>query len=115
MAVYRYSIPDIFYSGTEDPEFITIPDPVDGEYKINVIGTGEGHFEVEAILIGDDLEETTSFEGMIKPGEEYKFSTAIATDTIQELKVESAPTPPAPSPPPFLSPPPPPTPPFPPP
>ena len=87
------SIPDIFYSGTEDPEFITIPDPVDGEYKINVIGTGEGHFEVEAILIGDDLEETTSFEGMIKPGEEYKFSTAIATDTIQELKVESAPTP----------------------
>ncbi len=85
---------EYYYSSTEDPEYIVIPDPVDGEYKINVTGTGEGHFEVEASLIGDDLKQTKTFEGMIKPGEVYVLSTSISATSTQDIIVLQSPLPP---------------------
>ncbi|TSA45840.1 hypothetical protein D4R52_01700 [bacterium] len=84
----------VYYSGEDDPEFITIPDPIDGEYKINVRGTGQGHFEVETALLSDNLEVNKTFEGVINPDENYELAVNIAGDAVQEIKVVSSPPPP---------------------
>lgn len=81
-----------FYSGTEDPEFITIPDPEDGDFAITVTGTGEGgKFGLEATLIADEHEDGISYEGEIAPGQQLKFtltnSSSEAADKILQMKV----------------------------
>lgn len=80
-----------FYTGPNDPEFITIPDPIPGEYKISVMGNGEGHFEVETSLLGDDLENTKTYSGTIKNQDQYLFSVNLTDESLQELKVQESP------------------------
>ena len=78
-----------YYTGTSDPEFITIPDPGEGEFIITLTGTGEacppnagaggdcgrgGKFGLEASLFSDEDEDSISYEGQIAPGQQYKFS-----------------------------------------
>lgn len=64
-----------FYSGKDDPEFITIPDPTDGEFIITVTGTGQGgKFGLEAALLSDDQEDSISYQGIIAPGQQFRFS-----------------------------------------
>lgn len=64
---------NVYYSGEEDPEFMTIADPAEGEYEIILTGTGEGKFELEAAILGDDLEISKTFAGEIIPNKQYKF------------------------------------------
>ncbi|MDA3815482.1 MAG: hypothetical protein PF549_03890 [Patescibacteria group bacterium] len=66
-----------YYSGFEtENEFVAIPNPKDGEYKIKTQGTGEGNYRIESILISEDDESTegasesiVSFEGEAMQGE----------------------------------------------
>jgi len=78
----------VFYSGSEDPEFITIPNPKDGEYSIQLIGTGTGEYELEVVLLGDDLEVSKIFTGAITPGErhEFAFGHSAEAEEITELE-----------------------------
>ena len=48
-------IPFGYYTGFDtDIEFVTIPNPLDGDYKIFLQGTDEGEYELEVNLIDDD-------------------------------------------------------------
>ncbi|MCD4705761.1 lamin tail domain-containing protein, partial [bacterium] len=68
-------IPLAFYSGTEDPEFITIPNPLKGNYKIEAFGTGSGEYEIEVNYINDTQQELIqTISGNAKNGENYDHS-----------------------------------------
>ena len=72
-------IPNAFYSGFNngDEEYITIPDPIEGEYKIEVQGTGEGgEYGVVTGFVSENAYISTQAIGFIKP------------DQITELKVD---------------------------
>lgn len=59
-----------FYSGfLTDDEYITIPDPINGEYKIYTQGTGNGgSYTVATGLISDDLYLEDNFTASTVPG-----------------------------------------------
>lgn len=69
-------IPGAFYSGyNTETEFVTIPNPEDGEYKVLTQGVGAGgEYRVEVASINEDPEtgEATqtekAFEGVAEPG-----------------------------------------------
>ena len=77
-------IPGAYYTGYDTQnEFITVPNPEDGEYTILTQGTGDGDYRVEAVKI---TEETT-------PSDDVKESlvtfTGTATpDVMEEKKIE---------------------------
>ncbi|MDO8561163.1 MAG: PQQ-binding-like beta-propeller repeat protein [bacterium] len=87
-------IPLAFYSGFDsDREFIAIPNPIDGEYKIETQGTGSGHYELQATYISDATSTTHSFVGNtilgLLAGLDLNFSVAapenIAIIPVDEL------------------------------
>lgn len=80
-------IPGAYYTGyNTDNEFITIPNPENGEYIILTQGTGEGAYRIEAVKIIEGAE----------PNQEAKESTATLTGTAasgvtEEKKIELLP------------------------
>ncbi|OGG51387.1 hypothetical protein A2704_03395 [Candidatus Kaiserbacteria bacterium RIFCSPHIGHO2_01_FULL_54_36b] len=62
-------IPDAFYSGFgTDDEYITIPNPLDGEYQLITQGTGAGGpYTIAAGLITDATSSQTLFTGQTLP------------------------------------------------
>lgn len=62
-------VPDAFYSGfqTED-EYITIPNPINGEYKFIAQGTGVGKYTLITDTISEATSSETSFVGQTLPG-----------------------------------------------
>lgn len=78
-----------FYTGfNTNSEFLTIPNPEDGEYKILTQGTGTGEYEVEIAKISkndeDEAEEST--ETIIGTAEPKKQEETIVK--IEGMKVE---------------------------
>lgn len=77
-------IPGAYYTGYDtENEFITVPNPEDGEYRILTQGTGEGEYRIEAVKI---TEGTT-------PSDEAKESVATFSGTAtigatEEKKIE---------------------------
>jgi pimeloyl-ACP methyl ester carboxylesterase len=76
-------IPNAFYSGFEtDNEFLTIPNPQDGEYKVITQGTGNDAYRIEMNRISENAET-----GKVK-----EISASIAgsaqTGNIKETKVQ---------------------------
>lgn len=71
-------IPDAFYSGFgTDEEYITIPNPLDGVYKIITQGTGNGgSYTIATGVIGNATSSETFFTGQTLP------------DLITELSVD---------------------------
>lgn len=68
-------IPLAFYSGTEDPEFITIPNPLEGNYEIKAIGTDSGAYEIEVNYINDTEQKLIqTISGKAKSGENYEHN-----------------------------------------
>lgn len=63
------SIPNAFYTGfNTDTEFITILNPLDGEYKIYTEGTSSGIYMVETNYISDATTTEVSYTGSTAPG-----------------------------------------------
>ncbi len=62
----------------EESEFLTIPNPIDGEYQIIAQGTGTGNYKIEATQIsqneetGEVTESIAVIEGEAQEGEETK-------------------------------------------
>jgi len=73
-----------FYSGSDsENEFVTIPNPEDGEYKIMTSGTGDGEYRVEAVKISEDPVDSS------KVIESVAIINGIAAiNKAEELKVE---------------------------
>lgn len=69
-------IPDAFYTGyNTDTEFIVIPNPQNGEYRILTQGTGEGSYRIETTNIAEDavgvaIESAMSIEGTAVTGQQ---------------------------------------------
>ncbi len=74
-----------FYSGFEtENEFLTIPNPEDGEYRIITKGTGEGgEFRIEAVKVSQDPNDET------KSNESVETMTGISVpNEIEEKTIE---------------------------
>ena len=75
-----------FYSGFDsDMEFALIPDPLDGDYKIELAGTGDGEYKLSTSLIGDDLALDSDYNGFITLGDTDNYSLAITDNEISTL------------------------------
>lgn len=93
-------IPGAYYTGYQaNSEFITIPDPEDGEYKIFTQGTGEGEYRIETTKITDQgngkdaTESTVNLTGIATPDqrEEKKIDIKDTEIVSQEKKDTIAP------------------------
>ncbi|MDP2709302.1 MAG: hypothetical protein Q8O93_04675 [bacterium] len=83
-------IPDAFYSGfNSGAEFVLIPNPDDGEYKIEVQGVDNGgEYTVAGSLINDNEEIGAQFTGTIAPNAQREFTldySAQAENPLSEL------------------------------
>jgi len=79
-----------FYSGFDsDTEFAVIPDPIDGEYRVELQGTGQGGYKLSTSFIDDNKEIDKEFSGNIKTGQDRDFTidyTSQAVEPISELQ-----------------------------
>ncbi|MFZ2484480.1 MAG: hypothetical protein WAW81_00855, partial [Minisyncoccia bacterium] len=85
-------IPGAFYSGysTED-EYVTIPNPLNGEYKIETQGTDNGgEYTVVASYISDATSTESSFVGQTTPG--LVTSVELEIDNEHPENIEIMPT-----------------------
>ena len=58
-----------YYSGFDsDAEWAVIPNPIDGQYKINLKGTGEGPYRLSVSSISDATSTDHDFIGLISTG-----------------------------------------------
>lgn len=82
-----------YYTGYDtDTEFLTIPNPKDGEYKILTEGTGDGSYKIEATKLTEDpidpqkvAESTGIIEGIAATGQQAeKIVTVAGSDVITE-------------------------------
>lgn len=76
------TIPGAAYSddGTSNgPRLVLIPNPVDGEYKIELTGTGEGEFHLGAQYFGATSTEPAVTTGAITTDETLNFISTLDT------------------------------------
>lgn len=79
-----------FYSGYDNPnEFVTIPDPVDGEYRIITQGTGTGgEYKIETASISEDVatsetqESSAEITGMAVAGQLEEKSVTLENNVV---------------------------------
>lgn len=85
-------IPDAFYSGFgTDEEFVTIPNPLDGEYKILTQGTGSGgEYTIATGVIGDTGSNTTFFSGETLPDLVTEHNVNVDTANPNETVITPA-------------------------
>ncbi|HWO07657.1 MAG TPA: hypothetical protein VNM40_03695 [Candidatus Paceibacterota bacterium] len=81
-------IPDAFYTGfNTNTEFITILNPLDGEYKVITQGTDSGSYTVETNYISQDEMIEASFTGNTAPGLITELQVSINNATPEKLEV----------------------------
>ncbi len=74
-----------YYSGAGSPDqFLTIPDPIEGEYAVRAVGTASGGFEIEMANISDQSLSTTTLSGQTEPGRVSSFEIKVAGDSIED-------------------------------
>jgi len=80
-------IPDAFYSGfTGEEEFVLIPNPMDGEYKIEVQGVNNGgEYTIVNSVINNNNEISKEFSGQIAAGEQKDFNITYEAAAINPL------------------------------
>lgn len=72
-------IPGAFYSGnTSETEFITIPNPLPGEYSVALQGTGMGTYTISATHTTETAADTQEFTATITPGATHEFTIAYS-------------------------------------
>lgn len=90
-----------YYSGYDtNTEFITIPNPEDGEYKILTQGTGDGEYRIEATKISENAndpkmatESTATLSGNAETGKMGEESMTInGNEVIAKIKDSVSPT-----------------------
>ncbi|MFA5048829.1 MAG: alpha/beta hydrolase [Patescibacteria group bacterium] len=80
-------IPGAFYSGFDaGPEFAVIPNPIDGQYGVDLQGTGQGNYRLSiSSLGGDDQAVDQDFNGHIGLGQRQKFKINYMADSSMPL------------------------------
>ncbi|MBU4285077.1 alpha/beta hydrolase, partial [Patescibacteria group bacterium] len=70
-----------FYSGFEDePEFAVIINPEQGDYRVELQGTGDGEYKLDLSYINKEKEITKEFTGNIQIEEEHNFDFIYSED-----------------------------------
>jgi len=84
-------IPDAFYTGfsTAD-EFITILNPLDGEYKVYTQGTDTGSYTVETSYVSEEQVVDTSFTGNTVPGLVTELGLSLDNENPGTMDIASA-------------------------
>jgi hypothetical protein len=82
-------IPLAYYTGFQNPEmeFLTIPNPVDGEYIIKTQGTGTGSYKVESTFVSEDVSATTTFTANTQPGVMVDVSFDFSSSEPDQLVI----------------------------
>ncbi|MFA6228019.1 MAG: alpha/beta fold hydrolase, partial [Patescibacteria group bacterium] len=63
-----------YYSGSAGgPEYAIIPEPLAGDYRIGLSGTGNGEYRLSASLISDAISADNDFSGQIVTGQSRDF------------------------------------------
>lgn len=83
-------IPNAFYSGYEtEEEYITILNPLDGEYKIELQGTDDGgEYGVLTSYISDEVATTTETTGLTEPNQITKLIFEVDNNNPENIEVE---------------------------
>jgi len=82
-----------YYTGFDtDTEFLTIPNPEDGEYKILTEGTGFGEYTIEIVKISNDgengaEESLTIITGIAEIGKQEETGVKIKGMKVEKLAV----------------------------
>lgn len=78
-----------FYSGyLTDNEYITIPNPLDGEYKIETQGTGDGGiYEIVSSYINDATSTEALFKGNTAPGLVTTVTVLVSNENPEEIAI----------------------------
>lgn len=80
-------IPYAFYSGFQDNlEFVTIPNPIDGEYKVTGEGVGSGEYELNIFHASETEEQERSYWGEIQTGQEVGFTVQYKGESGEGLE-----------------------------
>lgn len=87
-------IPGAFYSGSDtENEFMIIPNPVSGEYKIETLGTGDGEYTVAVSNVSHDVVTDTQYTGITHIGDASKLVLDInETSPLPYLALAPEPT-----------------------
>ena len=81
-------IPNAFYTGFgTDTEFITILNPLDGEYKIYTQGTGDGSYTVETAYIIEEGTTEVSFTGNTVPGLTTELNFSLDNENPEAMDI----------------------------
>lgn len=76
-------IPGAYYSGFgTDNEFLTIPDPEDGGYKLITRGTGSGNYKVEIAEASDDSQSQIAISKTTSSGQQDEFAINLADQKV---------------------------------
>ncbi len=81
-----------YYSGHQTKnEFITIPNPQNGEYRILTEGTGTGAYQIEATKAsapkdksGPAVEAKVAFSGTTTPGKREQLDVVVGSESISD-------------------------------
>lgn len=79
-----------FYSGfATDDEYVTIPNPIDGQYRVETQGTGNGgEYTIAAGYISDTTSSSHDFVGHILPNQVTGVNITIDAAQNKEITVE---------------------------
>jgi len=81
-------IPDAFYSGPGEEQFMLIPDPADGAYDVDATGTGSGEYAILSSVISDTSEASTTVNGTALPNAVIEYALSISTDATTTIVAE---------------------------
>lgn len=83
-------IPNAFYSGYQtEEEYITILNPLDGEYKIELQGTHNGgEYGVLTSYISEEFATTTETAGLTQPNQITNMTFEVDKDNPESIVVE---------------------------
>ncbi len=83
-------IKDAFYSGYQtEEEYITILNPLDGEYKVKLQGTGSGgEYGVLTSYISEDFATTTQTTGITAPNQITNLNVEVDNDNPTNIEQE---------------------------
>lgn len=86
-------IPDAFYSGfLTDDEYIAIPNPLDGEYKVLTQGTGTGEYTVATGFFTASTSAEQDFTGDTVPNATNELDVTINNSQPGQISIEPADT-----------------------
>ena len=78
-----------FYSGfLTDNEYLTIPNPLDGEYKIETRGTGSGEYTVAAAYISNDISVDKDFTAQTVLGAVAELTLEVNNATPETFNIK---------------------------